>query len=868
MAEGIRAPNLPLGTNLGEFIGHEIVGTTKSVKRFTRDNVLGALDAVANSFTAGGGVIFTTKAQANAALNYDANKMAWVVLDPAPANNGVYQKAGASGSGSWARLADLPYSFYRAVNEGAGSANAIQATNGYPMANTDALIVFNVTATNTSATVTLSLNGGTPLTIKTAAGNSPAVGGLVAGMMLAGYIDGTEFRLLSDQASSAIQAAAEAAQTGAESAQTAAEAARDVATGAMSTFFENLFPTKAVAEAYAPSAAPDEMWVGGIATVGDTSINLYKKNGTTSGDLIITLSDGITNVGYNAAGPVINAAACGFSSSSSAATNLAAIKTAALRTPIGGTLYIPDMGGVCNVDTSGGLTGAVLIDNAITVRIDGHIKANYAANEANPAHIFNVTGNYVRFRGSGTIEGNGFDNIDSAGGDDSIYPGLVRVTGKGFNYSGIRMLKPPKIGINLRGATSANIHDAIFEGGVATYDIEGGRYLTHITATGGGKHRFANLDFLAASADDSRATQCIFSGGNSGASQQLTITGCHAERPWEKLCYLYGQGHIVSKNIVQGPTLTDAIRIWDNDSIVEGNITFDCFGGVQALDCIRVKIVNNHFLRCSSFGVYVADTDTAYNPGAVPTLIDVSGNTITWDGTSTDRQFGISAYSSISEMYYIYIQDNKIIGFGVGSGGADYFYAIDVQTIGTHNTYNASVRRNTLVGYDRGIRVGRLSGGNVKDNDLISGNVLGILVSGGTKLEVEGNRGDDPGDVFITIDAAARCSNSRFLHNKCTGVTTIGIPNLLTSDNNYGEGNQYTGAPLVGSVTMPALASKTVSHGGVASNALIFLQPANTSAATFSGGFYCSPSGNDFAIATGSGSNAAGTEQLNYNVVQ
>lgn len=210
MADGIRTPNIPLGTNIGEFLGHEIVGSTKSVKRFSRASVLGTIDAVTSSFLAGGGVVFTTKAQALANLAYDAMKMAWVVLDPTAANNGVYQKSGASGSGTWTRLADLPYSFYRALNDGAGTANAIVATNGYPMASTDALIVFNVTDTNTSSTVTLTLNGGTPLAIKTASGNPPAIGGFVEGMVLAGYIEGSDFRLLSDQASASILPSLEA----------------------------------------------------------------------------------------------------------------------------------------------------------------------------------------------------------------------------------------------------------------------------------------------------------------------------------------------------------------------------------------------------------------------------------------------------------------------------------------------------------------------------------------------------------------------------------------------------------------------------------------------------------------------------------
>lgn len=223
MAEGIRAPNLPLGTTLGEFIGHEIVGTTRSVRRFPRASVIGPIEAVTTSFQAGGGVIFTTKAQANSKLAYGESTMAWVILDTTPENNGVYQKSGASGSGSWVKLAELPYSFYRAVNEGVGTANAIQATNGYPMASEDALIVVNITATTTASPVTLSLNGGTPLTVKTASGNDPAAGGLLAGMVMAGYIEGANFRLLSDQASAAIVPAAEAAQAAAQAAQAAAE---------------------------------------------------------------------------------------------------------------------------------------------------------------------------------------------------------------------------------------------------------------------------------------------------------------------------------------------------------------------------------------------------------------------------------------------------------------------------------------------------------------------------------------------------------------------------------------------------------------------------------------------------------------------
>jgi hypothetical protein len=227
MAEGIRAPNIPLGTSLSEFIGIETVGTTKSLRRFTRDSVVGLIEAIANSYQAGGGVVFKTKAEADAHLAYNAYQMAWVIQDTSAALNGVYQKSGASGAGGWARVGNLPYSFYRAVNSGAGTANAIVATNSYPLASTDALIVVNITDANTSGTVTVSFNGGPAYPIKTASGNDPAVGGFVPGMVIAGYITpAAEFHLITDQVSAAIQTAAEDAQAGAVAARDAALSAQ------------------------------------------------------------------------------------------------------------------------------------------------------------------------------------------------------------------------------------------------------------------------------------------------------------------------------------------------------------------------------------------------------------------------------------------------------------------------------------------------------------------------------------------------------------------------------------------------------------------------------------------------------------------
>lgn len=170
------------------------------------------LEGIVTAFTSNGGLIYTSLAAMNADLAHAANSSAWVVGDATVANNGIYQKLGASGVGSWSRVADLPYSFIKASNAGAGSANALVATTAIPIPANDAatLIALNIYVNNTGA-ATVAFNGSAPLTIKTNNGNDVQANYLVAGAIVAGYVSGSTFRLISDVSSAADRAAAEAA---------------------------------------------------------------------------------------------------------------------------------------------------------------------------------------------------------------------------------------------------------------------------------------------------------------------------------------------------------------------------------------------------------------------------------------------------------------------------------------------------------------------------------------------------------------------------------------------------------------------------------------------------------------------------------
>ncbi|WJR68141.1 glycosyl hydrolase family 28-related protein [Neorhizobium sp. CSC1952] len=191
-------------------------GAHKPQKSDIRRLLTGYEDIV-TAFTSTGGLIYSSKAALDADLAHDTNSMAWVIGDPVAANNGVYGKVGASGTGSWTRRADLPFSFIIASDVGDGTPNAIRATTSIPVSNS-ALVWMNIADTNTGSPVTVSFNGGAALTIKTNSGNDVSSGGLITGMIVLGIVSGPTFRLVSDQASAAIVAAAEAAADRAEEA--------------------------------------------------------------------------------------------------------------------------------------------------------------------------------------------------------------------------------------------------------------------------------------------------------------------------------------------------------------------------------------------------------------------------------------------------------------------------------------------------------------------------------------------------------------------------------------------------------------------------------------------------------------------------
>lgn len=156
------------------------------------------LETAINSNITNTGLAYGTRSALFADLAHDQYTSAWVIADSTAAYNGIYIKTGASGAGSWTRFADLPYSFIKATNVGAGTANNILATSSIaiPTSTYAALITLNIVAENTGPAQLTINTGGFTRPIVDSSGNALIAGSLKAGMAILVVNDGTNYRML------------------------------------------------------------------------------------------------------------------------------------------------------------------------------------------------------------------------------------------------------------------------------------------------------------------------------------------------------------------------------------------------------------------------------------------------------------------------------------------------------------------------------------------------------------------------------------------------------------------------------------------------------------------------------------------------
>lgn len=227
---GVATTNLPPASTVSEVIGNLSADGIVRTVRMPLSALATQLLADGPIATAVAGVqsgMIVAATLEDLDLAHPAKTGAWVMGSA----GGIYRKLGASGTGSWERIGDLPSGIVRAVDAGLGSASAIRVTTLGGVSE-GAFVCFVAYRANDGGPVTVSIDDGPALGLIGLVGAPVTTAGAIpAGMPVLARVEATSLRLLSDQASAAILAAAEAALSTVQALVTAVESVVPIAAG-------------------------------------------------------------------------------------------------------------------------------------------------------------------------------------------------------------------------------------------------------------------------------------------------------------------------------------------------------------------------------------------------------------------------------------------------------------------------------------------------------------------------------------------------------------------------------------------------------------------------------------------------------------
>lgn len=599
----------------------------------------------------------------------------------------------------------------------------------------------------------------------------------------------------------------------------------------------------------------------------------------------------------------VNVRDFGASSSASAAANLAAFNAAVTATPVGGTLYVPADGGEYVIDTTGGKSSAVLINKRMTVFIDGDVKANYSAIEANAPTIFNVTANHVTFLGSGQVIGDGTVDQQNIGGE---LPSLIYVTGSYFTMSEITIVTAPKVGLYLASGTNAKITNCNFTGGATQY--EDTAYFA-IRIDSGAYHIVSNNQFFP-DASGGMYVNCIFA----IASHCIYDSNvCH--KPFEKLFYITGDNNIISNNTVIGNSGTvagtnnegnigSAIRCDGGYNKITGNFT-QYTSGIGARFEGGNSIADNIIIDSGQGGIAV------FQGTSVLDFTTITNNTVTCGNLAgAIIQDGILVNCATGTNYQINVSGNVVKGFApvdrhqnlpswqasqvitdsllypIRPTTPNNFYYTPQNagtTGGVEPVFPTSAGATVVDGTVTWVAVAygtsnianiRVSAPSQKavycqvSNNILNDSTIGIQTDYMSESVISNN--------FIVASSypiiQTNGTKNKYRFNVFKGATNKGIGSM--DGTSYGEGNTYDDADVCVNVTLTAgVSSQTISTTlliAATSGVKFLISPQNDAAADYirDHGLFCTNSGATVSINSASGTNFVGTEIVTVQLIQ
>jgi hypothetical protein len=274
---------------------------------------------------------------------------------------------------------------------------------------------------------------------------------------------------------------------------------------------------------------------------------------------------------------------------------------------------------------------------------------------------------------------------------------------------------------------------------------------------------------------------------------------------------------VISNNSISGGGFAGNAGIWVQDSI--------------GASSSNISITGNTIGGVSNGGVYVFSTAAGLN-GA----ISISSNTLF--ANSGD---GISV---LTDYHNVVIDGNSMrqqLGNGIFVGG----------------TNGILISNNAI--FNIGNNVGIIfanQGAAASNGSFVIGNTVANAIVG-TSYGIYLSDTSAVSNIVIIANNFSSTNTPMFLGTNPTGITHI--------NNTVGIGS------LTGSFTLSAAATTTVTNANVYSDCKITLTPTNAAAATLMGGAKClyvsaKTQGTSFAVTTGNGVAAAGTETFDYQI--
>ncbi len=396
--------------------------------------------------------------------------------------------------------------------------------------------------------------------------------------------------------------------------------------------------------------------------------------------------------------------------------------------PAGARVVIPKGDWLCATTA---FSTSWLIAKRLNLRVDGRVRMTEGGRRDDPPTLLRVSGNNVTIEGNGTLQGPGtFDGVNVP--QSETFPRIVDVTGRNFTMRGINMIDPPKVGLFLRSALNARIVQNQFMGGPTGYLGVGHMA---VRTEGGSGHRLSENEFGINDAGG-KTSQCIFSGGPLGATNNLTITDNRATA-WEKLSYLYGDRHRVAFNEIYDCLRTDVMRIHGHYCTVEGNFGRDVLGVCTAYDAHDLTIIRNRFTGIRQTAAVVQRDSTTNYAGGFDN-IQIAGNSFKADPASGNKVSGIQLYlEGPNSANSIEIVDNEVSVFADDNDEA----LIRVAGVGGCTPRQVRINRNRLSNCINAIIVRACSGYEIRENNIDSTAGNPVVISDSADGLIVGNRG-------------------------------------------------------------------------------------------------------------------------------